>query len=202
MYSGIVQGVVLVVSLEQKEGLSQITLDMGDLVRDLKQGASVSIAGVCLTVTSMDGSCVSFDAMGETLLKTTLGSLVVGSRLNIERSMRAEDEVGGHRVSGHVTGMATITSIERPPNNCIMTFECPSEWMAYILPKGFIALDGCSLTIVDVTSNSFTVHFIPETLQRTMFGEKKIGDKVNLEIDSTTQIIVETVRRAMENLTR
>lgn len=195
MFSGIVQKKAPVVSLQTKPGLTSLQIDLGDLATDLQQGASVAVSGVCLTVTNLSGTVASFDMMGETLAKTTLGTVKLNGLANIERSLRAGDEIGGHRVSGHVTGMATITQIEQPLNNWIITFQCNPAWMPYILPKGFIALDGCSLTIVDIGPDYFTVHLIPETLRITTFGEKRIGDKVNLEIDPMTQAIVDTVKR-------
>lgn len=195
MFSGIVQGMRSVRAIEQKEGLLRFTIDLEDLAQDLRLGASVSLAGVCHTVVAVEASLVTFEAMQETLTKTTIGALAIGDRINIERSARVGDEIGGHRISGHVTGMATIRSIERPTNNCILTFGCDSSWMEYLLPKGFVALDGCSLTIVDVGADWFTVHLIPETLRLTTFGQKKVGDRVNLELDPETQAIVATVKR-------
>lgn len=173
-----------------------MVIDLGSLAEGIKQGASVSVSGVCLTVAAIDGSKLAFDMMEETLEKTTLGSLKVGDLANIERSITVDAEIGGHRVSGHVTGVAEIINLDTPPNNHILTFKCDPTWMDYILPKGFIALDGCSLTVVDVMKEGgFTIHLIPETLRITTFGEKKVGDWVNLEIDSTTQAIVETVKK-------
>ena len=195
MFSGIVQGMRVVQAIEQKDGLLRFTIDLEDLAEGLRLGASVSLAGVCQTAVASDAGLATFEAMQETLTKTTIGTLGVGDQLNIERSARVGDEIGGHRVSGHVTGMATIRSIERPTNNCILTFGCDPAWMEYLLPKGFVALDGCSLTIVDVGPDWFTVHLIPETLRITTFGQKKVGDRVNLELDPETQAIVATVKR-------
>lgn len=187
-----------VVALEKKEGRTTLTIDLGSLALGAVRGASISVSGVCLTATDIEGTRVAFDAMGETLVKTTIGLLAVGDRVNIERSVKIGDEIGGHRVSGHVTGMATITNVETPPNNWIVSFQVDPAWMQYLLPKGFVALDGCSLTIVDVGDNWFTVHLIPETLQVTTFGKKKAGDRVNLELDPETVTIVETVKRYLE----
>ncbi|OGL79272.1 riboflavin synthase subunit alpha [Candidatus Uhrbacteria bacterium RIFCSPHIGHO2_12_FULL_57_11] len=206
MFSGIVQGRRPVVEVTPGEDSRAIVVDLGDLATGLGRGASVAIAGVCLTAVEIDGSRVRFEIMGETLERTTLGNLQAGSEVNIERSAKVGDEIGGHRVSGHVAGRARISKIERPEGNCVMTFVCESDWMQYILPKGFIALDGCSLTVVDVGNTPppggaswFTAHFIPETLRITTFGIKKVGDEVNLEIDPETQTIVETVRRYLES---
>ena len=181
MFSGIVQGRRSVVEVTPGEDSRAIVVDLGDLATGLGRGASVAIAGVCLTAVEIDGSRVRFEIMGETLERTTLGNLQAGSEVNIERSAKVGDEIGGHRVSGHVAGRARISKIERPEGNCVMTFVCEPDWMQYILPKGFIAL------------------FIPETLRITTFGIKKVGDEVNLEIDPETQTIVETVRRYLES---
>ncbi len=201
MFSGIVQQTSPVMNVEHAPGLTRLTLDLGDLAVGLKQGASVSVSGVCLTVARIHGSQITFDMMGETLEKTTLGSLKVGDHVNIERSIRAEDEIGGHRVSGHITGTGEIVKIDTPSNNRILTIHCPSAWMDFIFQKGFIALDGCSLTVVDVGDDWFTVHLISETLSITTFGQKRVGDHINLEFDPMTQAIVETVRRYLDKKT-
>ena len=195
MFSGIVQAKCPITELAHQEGLLRLVIDLGSLADQLKQGASVSVSGVCLTVADIAGSHITFQVMGETLNKTTLGSLKIWDEVNIERSVKIGDEVGGHVVSGHVTGTAKITKVETPFNNHILTLECPTAWMEFIFAKGFIALDGCSLTIVDVGTNWFTVHLIPETLRLTTFSFKKAGDLVNLEFDPMTQAVVETARR-------
>lgn len=198
MFSGIVQQTSRVTNMEHAPGLMRLTVDLGDLAVGLTEGASVSVSGVCLTVTAMQGSQITFEMMGETLEKTTLDSLNVGERVNIERSIRATDEIGGHRVSGHIIGTAEIVNMDTPPNNRILTIRCPEAWMDFIFLKGFIALDGCSLTVVDVGENWFTVHLIPETLRLTTFDQKTVGDLVNLELDPMTRAIVETVKRYLD----
>lgn len=200
MFTGIVQACVPIVSVENKPGLVTFSLKLPDaLLRELSIGASVAVDGVCLTVTRREDDLVTFDAMEETQNRTTLGGVEAGARVNVERSATVGDEIGGHLVSGHVTGQAEIAKIETPENNHVVTFRVPKEWMKYIFPKGFIALDGVSLTLVDVDRDEglFTVWFIPETLRRTTFGWKQAGDRVNVEIDSRTQIIVETVERVL-----
>ena len=196
MFTGIVKGLGTVVSGHARPGLVTFVVEMPSGYADgLQIGASVAIDGVWLTATEIDGNKVSFDAMQETLEKTTVGALVEGSRMNVERSYRVGDEVGGHIVSGHVTGTAKIVAIDTPENNHVVTFRADPSWVKYLLPKGFVALDGCSLTIVDVNRDdaTFTVWLIPETLKTTTFGFKKVSDRVNLEIDSKTQAIVDTV---------
>ncbi len=201
MFSGIVQSCVEVVNVRKKTGLTTFTLQLPkSLIKGLKKGSSISVDGVCLTVAKISGTKVSFDAMKETLDKTTISELKTRSSVNIEKSLKVGDEIGGHNVSGHVDTKAEIVKIEKPKNNHIITFKCDKKWMKYILPKGFIALDGASLTIVDVDKNqgAFSVYFIPETLKITTFRFKRVGDKVNLEIDRQTQAIVDTVERVLK----
>lgn len=201
MFTGIIPTTAPVTSIEDRPGLRTLAVELPQgMLAALKIGASVAIDGVCLTVTRVDGQVVSFDAMSETQSRTTLGSLEAGERVHVERSAKAGDEVGGHDVSGHVDGTVEVVSVERPENNCIVAFKAPPEAMSYIFPKGFIALAGASLTVVDVDREkcTFTVHLIPETLRVTTFGSRVPGDRVNLEIDRRTQVIVDTVRTFLE----
>ena len=200
MFSGIVQVCIPVTDVTKKPGLSRITLKFPTtFLKSLKHGASVSVSGVCLTVVAIKGQLVSFELMQETLAKTTMGAAVKGDKLNIERSVRFGDEIGGHIVSGHVDCNAEIVKVEEPKNNKIMTFQLSKgkniDYMRYIFPKGFVAIDGASLTVVDVDrkSQTFTVHLIPETLRITSFGFKKRGDHVNVEVDRLTMAVVDTM---------
>lgn len=195
MFSGIVQKVGKIIDITKQEGLSRFVIQLDKLTEDLHVGASVSVSGVCLTVVEKTPAMAMFEAMSETLRKTTIGTLEEGDVVNIERSIRVGDEIGGHRVSGHVVGTAVIKSIDTPQNNHIVTIGCDSAWMDYILPKGFVAVDGCSLTVVDTGPDWFTIHLIPETLRVTTFGIKGVGDTVNIEIDPETQAIVTAVKR-------
>lgn len=194
MFTGIVKQESPVVALETREQAMSFVLDLGAYATGLQIGASVSVSGVCLTVTRLNDGRVSFDVMGETLAKTTLGELKVGSVVNVERAATLGAEIGGHEVSGHVTGIGTITKIEQPTDNHIVTIAVKPEWMDYLFPKGFVAVDGCSLTVVDTGPDWFTVHLIPETLRNTTFGKKVINDHVNIELDARTQAIVDTVK--------
>ncbi len=201
MFTGIIQGMATVAKVEKKPGLIRFVLKMPDgFAQGVKHGASIAVDGVCLTASEINGDNIAFDAMDETLRLTTIGSIKEGGRVNVERSFHVGDEVGGHIVSGHVTGKAKIVKVEKPENNHVVTFQIPKEHMKYVFPKGFIALDGASLTIVNVDKDAgtFTVWLIPETLSLTTFGFKKEGDEVNFEIDSRTQAIVDTVERVLE----
>ena len=168
-----------------------------DMAGGLQTGASVAHNGCCLTVTETDGRTARFDLMAETLDKTNLGRLKAGDLVNLERAARFGDEIGGHLMSGHITATTEILRIERTEHNTTMHFALPAALKPYILPKGFVGLDGCSLTIGGVGEDSFCVHLIPETLRRTLFGTRQAGDTVNLEIDPQTQAVVETVGRIL-----
>ncbi len=168
-----------------------------DMAGGLQTGASVAHNGCCLTVTETDGRTARFDLMAETLDKTNLGRLKAGDLVNLERAARFGDEIGGHLMSGHITATTEILRIERTEHNTTMHFALPAALKPYILPKGFVGLDGCSLTIGSVVEDSFCVHLIPETLRRTLFGTRQAGDTVNLEIDPQTQAVVDTVGRIL-----
>lgn len=200
MYTGIIQALCPVVELIDKPGLKSFVVEFHlRLLEGLQLGASVSLDGVCFTVTKIEENRVSFDAMQETLAKSTIGTLKQGDQVNVERSAKMGDEIGGHPMSGHVSTMAEIVAVDEQENNKAMTFKVDSSWMRFIFSKGFIGLDGASLTVVDAngTGGTFRVHFIPETLRLTRFGAKQVGDKVNVEIDPQTQVIVETVERVL-----
>ena len=169
----------------------------GDMAGGLQTGASVAHNGCCLTVTETDGRTARFDLMAETLGKTNLGRLKAGDLVNLERAARFGDEIGGHLMSGHITATTEILRIERTEHNTTMHFALPAALKPYILPKGFVGLDGCSLTIGSVGEDSFCVHLIPETLRSTLFGTRQAGDTVNLEIDPQTQAVVDTVGRIL-----
>ncbi len=196
MYTGIVQGSFTVKAIKHKPGLHTLMIDLPDhLLEGLEIGASVGVDGVCLTVSALDGSSVYFDVMQQTLAITTLGALSEGDRVNVERSAKQGVEIGGHIISGHVDGCAEVIAVEQPENNRFVTYRVPAEKMKYIFQKGFIGLNGCSLTVaeVDRAAQAFKVCFIPETLRVTTHGQKQLGDSINFEIDRQTQAVVDTV---------
>lgn len=186
------------VRVETLPGLVRLAVALpAELRIGLELGASVGIDGVCLSVTALDGDAVSFDAMQETLSRTTLGRLKTGMSVNVERSAKGQAEIGGHVVSGHIDGLAEIIGIERPENNHVLRLRVPETQRPYVFNKGFVALNGCSLTVsnLDVSRGEFDVWLIPETLRRTTFADKGVGDVINLEVDRQTQVIVDTVTR-------
>ena len=201
MFTGIVQGVCPVVSCETHAGIARVAVDLDDLARGLELGASIAINGACVTVTEIDGSLVGFDLIKETIELSNLGELAAGTTVNVERSFRVGDEVGGHILSGHVAGVAVVTQIKSDDGHRLVTMAIQREWMAYLMLKGFVALDGASLTIaeIDRAAATIAVSLIPETLARTTFGRLEVGDRINLEVDSQTQAIVDTVREVLKD---
>lgn len=198
MFTGIVQAALPIAELEQKKGLWTLSLDLPEsMLSGLTLGASVALNGACLTVTRIEGQRVYFDAMMETLNITNLGQIKQGTVVNVERAAKFGDDIGGHQLSGHVHGVSEIVEIERPENNCVIWFSLTEQFKPYVFTKGYIGLNGCSLTIGEVREDRFCVYLIPETLKITTFGESGVGSPINLEIDSHTQAVVDTVERVL-----
>jgi len=204
MFTGIVQGTAEVVAIHEAQAFRTHVLALPPALREgLELGASVAHNGVCLTVTAIDGERVSFDLMRETLRVTNLGALKEGDRVNIERAARFGDEIGGHAMSGHVMALAELVELDEAPNNRRLWFAVPHALGRFLFAKGYIGVDGISLTIGEVRPATdqhgprFCVDLIPETLARTVLVERGPGDHVNIEIDPQTQAIVETVERVM-----
>lgn len=202
MFTGIVQAVATVAALSDRPGLRSFTLQFPPgFLAGQEIGASVACDGTCLTVVRHhDGDRADFDVMQQSLALTTLGTLQVGSRLNVERAARDGVEIGGHPLSGHIDVQATLVEVRHPENNHVLRIQVPPQWMRYIFPKGYIAINGASLTIaeVDRTAGCFEVWLIPETLRQTTFGDKRPGDALNIEIERQTQVMVDTVRAAVD----
>jgi len=198
MFTGIVQGTAHIVDIIEKESFQTHIIELTpSLLEGLQTGASVAHNGCCLTVTEINANRVSFDLMQETLKVTNLGDLKIGSPVNIERAAKFGDEIGGHQMSGHILFTAQVTEVINSENNCQIWFEIPELYKKFIFSKGYIGIDGISLTIGEVKNLQFNVNLIPETLQRTNIGSRKPGDRINIEIDPQTQAIVETVERVM-----
>ncbi|MDU8925335.1 riboflavin synthase subunit alpha [Pasteurellaceae bacterium LIM206] len=197
MFTGIVQGTAQIQSIISKANFRTHIIKMPqELLFGLEIGASVAHNGVCLTVTAIKNDRVSFDLMTETLRITNLGTLREGDFVNIERAMKMGDEIGGHLLSGHVYCTAEVTARVSSENNLQIWFKLPNaEVMKYILTKGFIAVDGISLTVGETKDDQFCVNLIPETIHRTLIGKREVGSLVNIEIDPQTQAIVDTVER-------
>lgn len=206
MFTGIVQGVAAVDALTDRSGLRTLRMAFpSEFLQGVEIGASIALDGVCLTVTRFEvaASTAEFDVMQQTLNLTTLGGLRVGSRVNAERAAREGAEVGGHVLSGHVDFCAQVAQVRQPENNRVLRFAVPAPWMRYVFAKGYIAVNGASLTVAEAGheeggSGWFEVWLIPETLRMTTFGDKREGDAVHIEIERATQVMVDTVRRALD----
>ncbi|KPF50085.1 riboflavin synthase subunit alpha [beta proteobacterium AAP121] len=205
MFTGIVQGIASVRSITDRPGLRSFILQLPPgFTEGLAIGASVSVDGVCLTVTERVGDdAASFDVMQQSLALTTLGTLQPGSRINVERAAKDGAEIGGHPLSGHIDFLATVVQVRRPENNCVLRIGVPAPWMRYVFAKGYIAVNGASLTVAEAHraadgSGWFEVWLIPETLRMTTFGDKPEGVALNIEIERQTQVFVDTVRAAID----
>ena len=205
MFTGIVQTKATVIAFDGDDKFRKITLSVAnEYLEKLNIGASIAINGVCLTVTDFETHSndvvgqVQFDVIDETLVKTNLSQIEVGHKVNFERSMTFGTELGGHIVSGHIHTKAKITDINYNQDNCKMSLRVDKEWMKYILHKGFVSVNGCSLTVGNVRDNGFDLHLIPETLNITNLGKAEIGDDFNIEVDQQTYSTVQTVERYMK----
>jgi len=186
MFTGIIEGVGKVEKITQNtknRSAFQMTVDLGKNAKGLKVGQSVALNGVCLSATKILKNKCDFEMIDETIKKTDLGNLVKGAKVNIERSLRVGDRMEGHFVLGHVDGVAIIKKIEKKPKEVKVWFEVPKKLAKFVVKKGSIAIDGISLTVVDVTKNKASVCLIPHTMKVTNFYLKKVGDKINIETD-------------------
>ena len=194
MFTGIVEELGRVVRLETVEDSARLTVEAPTVTQDVSLGDSVSVNGCCLTVTAVHGSTFTADLMAETLTRTTLGSQAPGDPVNLERALRASDRLGGHIVQGHVDATAEVLDHHRGEHWDLLRIGLPQEIARYVAAKGSVALDGVSLTVVDVADASdvapvpgagasLSVGLIPETLRRTTLGSRRPGERVNLEVD-------------------
>ena len=179
MFTGIVEEVGRIKSVEPKH----LTIAASKVMDDLKVSDSINVNGTCLTVTSRDDSSFSVDVVPETLRRTNLGEMKEGSPVNLERPLAVNDRFGGHIVQGHVDGTATVESITDDSEALLIKFQAPPSVMRYVVEKGFITVDGTSLTVVNCGIDSFTVTIIPFTRDNTVFIGRKVGDTVNIETD-------------------
>ena len=186
MFTGIITGTGKIIKIDRKTGnrsAIKLSIDLGKNSKDLKIGQSVALNGVCLSATKISKNICSFEMIDETMKKTDLGNLKVGNLINIERSLKVGERLEGHFVLGHVDGVAEIKKIEKKPKEVKIWFKIPKSLKKYVVQKGSIALDGISLTVVDVKNDLGSVCLIPHTMQITNFKTKKINDKLNIETD-------------------
>lgn len=199
MFVGIVQGTAKVEELAAQPDFCRIGVRLPvSACTNLQQGASIALNGVCLTITSWQDNLVFFDVMQATLRLTNLGALQLGEVVNFERAARLQDEIGGHLMSGHIIDQVQLIKREElDTNNLRLQFSVAEQWHKYLFDKGFVGLNGCSLTVAELTPAGFSVYLIPETRRATTFDSLPEGAWVNLEIDPQTQAIVATVERVL-----
>ena len=193
MFTGIVERTIEIQSVTDHDGGRRITLPYR--WGDETHGESIAINGCCLTVAQIDDDALHFDVIRETLDKTNLGRVDVGSLVHVERSLRAGDRIDGHFVQGHVDGLATLTDRVASEAEWRLSIEVAEPFRKYVLPKGSIAIDGTSLTVAAVTDSGFEVALIPTTLEKTALGRREVGYQFNFEADMMSKTIVETVQR-------
>jgi riboflavin synthase len=196
VFTGLVERQGIVTEITDRMPAVKLTIDAGPIAQESKPGDSIAVNGCCLTVTEILGTGLAFDVVPETLQRTSLGALSVGQRVNLERPLRLGDSLGGHLVSGHIDGIGTVAA--RTDDG-----ECSTMWIAVapglarqMAPKGSVALDGVSLTLVDVEDRRFSVALIPHTLSATTLGTKGVGDRVNVETDLLAKYIERQLRVA------
>ncbi|MCI0586320.1 MAG: riboflavin synthase [Planctomycetes bacterium] len=196
MFTGIVEGVRPVRSLRHRGGGIELHLDLGPLRRGVRGGDSISLAGVCLTVEALRGRVARFHVSPETLRRTRLGRLRLGDRVNVERSLRLGDRLGGHLVYGHVDGLGRVRALTRQGAGATLRVEAPARLARYLVPKGSIAVDGVSLTLARVRGRVFDAALIPETLRRTTLSGLRAADPVHLEADAVGKWILSLAKPA------
>jgi riboflavin synthase len=184
MFTGIVEGTGKVLGLTSSGSSRRLRVELGAIAEGVRAGDSVSVDGACLTVARVGGGIAEFDVSAETLRVTTLGGLAAGSEVNLERSLRVGDRLGGHFVLGHVDGIGRVERLEGAPGQVTLEVSAPPEILSGLIPKGSIAVDGISLTLAGLSRpDRFSVAIIPHTLEHTTLRKKSAGDRVNLELD-------------------
>ncbi len=198
MFTGIVETVGVVEEVEPADGLTRLVIDASPISEDLEVGDSVAVNGGCLTVTANRGGRLSFEAVRETIECTSLGDLKVGSRVNLERAVRAGDRLDGHIVQGHVDGVGTVREMIRDGNDVRLQIDCDPELADCVVEKGSITVDGVSLTVAALLQSGFEVALIPHTLEATTLSDRQPHDRVNLEAD----VLGKYVKRYLERVLR
>ena len=183
MFTGIIEELGTIRRVDLAGGGLRLGVEAKRVVEDLRPGDSISLNGVCLTVVESGPLSFTVEAVEETLRRTTLGELRVGDRVNLERALRLSDRLGGHLVTGHIDGVGHIQALRPEGNSTRFYIEVPQDMVPYLIVKGSVAVDGVSLTVVDIEDSRFSVSIIPFTAQNTTFGLRRVGDRVNIELD-------------------
>jgi riboflavin synthase len=197
VFTGIIETIGTVQSIQRGEGSTRIVVEAPGVTEGVRVGDSVAVNGACLTVTQLDPRCLGFDAVRETLERTSLGSLAEGSEVNLERALRADARLDGHLVQGHVDGTGTVQALERAGDDVRLLLRCDPAFAELLVEKGSVAIEGVSLTVVGVEEQGFDVVLIPHTLERTTLGRLAPGDRVNLEADVLGKYVKRYLERVM-----
>ncbi len=198
MFTGIIIEMGEVAALERKGGITHLSLKSKEIIKDAKIGDSVSVNGTCLTIAEIKDTAMRFDLSDETLKSANLGSLKTGDRVNLEPSLRPDSKLGGHFVSGHIDDIGRIKSKTKMGDAFKIEIEAPEKILNFLVEKGSVAVDGISLTVVDILKNSFTIVIIPHTEQLTTIGFKGPGDTVNIEVDIIGKYVARFLNRGMD----
>jgi len=205
VFSGIVERACTVAAVRESGAARRLVVDLAPLRSGadggpaeplVGLGASVAVAGCCLTVAALEGDRANFDVVAESLARTTLGTLAAGARVNVERSLRFGDRVDGHLVSGHVETTGVVAALDERPGDTRLSVRCGADFARLLLPKGSVAVDGVSLTLAALGEDGFQVALVPHTLQRTTLGELRAGGRVNLEPDLIGRWVLAAVERS------
>ena len=199
MFSGIVQEAGKVIGFVKEKDIYNLSIECSsEFISDLKKGASISVDGVCLTVKDENPEILRFDLVEETIKRTNFQNIKTGDNVNLERSLKMGDEIGGHPVSGHIHGTSKVISIDKRDQSWDVKFSVESFMHNYMLHKGYVAINGCSLTVGEVSNESFMIHLIPETLSITNLFQLEQDSIVNIELDQNTIIIADTVKKYLD----
>jgi len=196
MFTGLIETVRTVKAVNITAASRRLIVDLGDIAAQVKEGDSIAVNGVCLTVSQIKADQAWFDVMAVTARDSTLGLLKAGEAVNLERALPADGRFGGHLVQGHVDGMGTIDKVDRGQAQYILWINAEDDLMELMVKKGSVAVDGVSLTIVEVGPKRFSVSLIPTTLKATNLGQKKVADKVNLETD----LIIKVIKKRLDQI--
>ena len=183
MFTGLIEEIGTIEQIQKHRGTLRFTISVKEVVKDLAIDDSVALNGVCLTVVEFSKSNFQVEAVEETLNKTTFGSLKKGSQINLERSLRFSDRMGGHFVQGHVDAVGEVAAVQRQEGGVLLSIKLPAHLLKYVISEGSIAIDGVSLTIARLKENQITISLIPHTLEKTTLANLKVADKVNIEVD-------------------
>jgi len=199
MFSGIVQEAGKVIGFVKEKDIYNLSIECSsEFISDLKKGASISVDGVCLTVKDENPEILRFDLVEETIKRTNFQNIKTGDNVNLERSLKMGDEIGGHPVSGHIHGISKVISIDKRDQSWDVKFSVEPFMHDYMLHKGYVAINGCSLTVGEVSNESFMIHLIPETLSITNLFQLEQDSIVNVELDQNTIIIADTVKKYLD----